>query len=139
MPGVATVSVQRRIEVDPDRAWEALADWGGLHERLVPGFVTDVHLQDSDRLVTFFTGTCVRERLISSDAEQRRLAWSIVDGPYSHHNGVGQMLPDTDGATRFVWTADLLPDELAPQTREMMERGIETAKATLEQAARGRT
>ncbi|HEX5308464.1 MAG TPA: SRPBCC family protein [Solirubrobacteraceae bacterium] len=134
---MATVSVQRHIDVSPDQAWEALADWGGLHERLVPGFVTDVQLDGGDRLVTFFTGMTLRERLIGSDGEQRRLAWSILDGPYSHHNGVGQMFAEPDGGTRFVWTADLLPDEAAAQTQQMMERGIDTAKATLEQAAAG--
>ena len=132
MPGMATISKERHIDVPPDQAWQALADWGALHQRLVPGFVTDVRLDGADRLVTFFTGTTVRERLISSDAQARRLVWSIVDGPYSHHNGAAQMLAHPDGGTRFTWTADLLPDELAPQTQEMMERGIDVAKQTLE-------
>lgn len=60
------------------------------------------------------------------------MAWSIVDGPYAHHNGVAQVFAAEDGTSRFVWTADLLPDELGQPTAEMMERGIETAKQTLE-------
>jgi len=65
----------------------------------------------------------------------RRLVWSIVDGPYAHHNGAAQVLAGDDGATRFVWIADLLPDELAQPTGELMERGIETIKQTLEAAS----
>ena len=76
-----------------------------------------------------------RERLITSDAERRRLVWSIIEGPYTHHNGAAQVLEDPDGKTRFVWTADLLPDELAQRTAEMMERGIEVVKSTLESNA----
>lgn len=45
------------------------------------------------------------------------------------------MLTGEDGETRFVWTADLLPNEAAPPTAEMMERGVETVKRTLEGAA----
>jgi hypothetical protein len=39
------------------------------------------------------------------------------------------------GTARFVWAADLLPDELAEVTGELMERGIETVKRTLEAGA----
>jgi hypothetical protein len=41
----------------------------------------------------------------------------------------------SDGGTRFVWIADLLPDEAAERTDQLMERGIDTVKATLESAA----
>ena len=81
---------------------------GGLHTRLVPGFVTDCRLDGEDRIVTFANGLTVRELLVDSDHDGRRLAWSVREGPYSHHHGVAQVLADGDG-TRFVWTADLLP------------------------------
>jgi hypothetical protein len=123
-----------RIEADPAAVWSALRDWGALHERLVPGFVVDTRLDGEDRIVTFFNGAVAREVLVARDDDARRLAWSIVDGPYSHHNGVAQVFAE-DGGTRFVWSADLLPDAAAATTAEMMERGIQTAKETLERAA----
>ena len=89
-------------------------------------------LDGEDRIVTFFNGAVARERLVDLSEEDRRLAWSIVDGPYSHHNGVAQAVANDDGTTRFVWVADLLPDELAEITAGLMERGIETVKKTLE-------
>jgi hypothetical protein len=103
-----------------------------LHERLVPGFAVDTSLDGTDRIVTFFNGAVARERLVDLNEEDRRLVWSIVDGPYSHHNGVAQVLADGGGSARFVWVADLLPDELAEVTEELMERGVETVKRTLE-------
>jgi hypothetical protein len=115
--------------------WDALRDWGAIHERLVPGFVTDARLDGDDRIVTFFNGAEMRELLVDLDDEARRLVWSIADGPYSHHNGVAQVLDDDDGRSRFVWRADLLPNELADLTGEMMERGIDVVKATLEAEA----
>jgi hypothetical protein len=132
---MATIYKERHIEVPVEDAWDALADWGALHERLVPGFVTDAHLDGADRIVSFFNGVTARERLVSSDAQARRLVWSIVDSPYSHHNGAAQVLAHHDGGTRFVWIADLLPDDLARPTDAMMERGIDTVKQTLESAA----
>jgi Polyketide cyclase / dehydrase and lipid transport len=133
---MASISKERTIEADPDEVWSALRDWGALHERLVPGFVIDTRLDGNDRIVTFFNGAVAREILIDLNDQDRRLAWSIVDGPYTHHNGVAQVLPNEDGTTRFLWIADLLPDELAQVTGDLMERGVDTVKSTLEAHSR---
>jgi Polyketide cyclase / dehydrase and lipid transport len=122
------------IDAEPAHVWSALSDWGALHERLVPGFVVDTQLDGNARIVTFDNGIVVRELLLDCDEEQRRLAWSIVDGPYAHHNGVAQVFALGTGRTRFVWTADLLPNELADRTRSMMEQGTAVVKQTLETA-----
>ena len=132
---MASIQKERTIEVSPEAVWDALSDWGAIHERLVPGFLVDTRLDGDDRIVTFFNGVVARERLVDLSQEERRLVWSIVDGPYAHHNGAAQVLAGEGGTSRFVWTADLLPDELAQPTAEMMERGIETVKQTLEAAA----
>jgi uncharacterized protein YndB with AHSA1/START domain len=129
---MATIRKERTIEATPEAVWEALRDWGAIHERLVPGFVVETRLDGDDRIVTFFNGAVARERLISLDEEERRLVWSIVEGPFTHHNGAAQVLADDDGSTRFVWIADLLPDAAATTTAELMERGIDTVKRTLE-------
>jgi hypothetical protein len=132
-------SIRKEIVIDcsPAQAWDALRDWGALHTRLAPGFVVDTRLDGADRIVTFFTGTVVREVLVDGDDGERRLAWSIVDQPYTHHNGVAQVLAEPGGGTRFVWVTDLLPDEAAGRTAEMMERGLdlEVIKQTLDRAA----
>lgn len=38
---MATIRVERSIEAPPEQVWDALRDWGAIHERLVPGFVVD--------------------------------------------------------------------------------------------------
>jgi hypothetical protein len=135
---MASITKQRTIGASPDEVWAALRDWGGLHVRLAPDFVTDVQVQDDgDRIVTFFNGAVARERLVDLSESERRLVWSIVEGPYTHHNGAAQVLVDADGSTRFVWVADLLPDELSAPTAAMMERGIEAVKVKLEADAQG--
>ncbi|HET8535747.1 MAG TPA: SRPBCC family protein [Solirubrobacteraceae bacterium] len=130
---MATIRIETTIDAPPADVWDALRDFGALHTRLAPGFAIDTKLEGDDRLVTFFTGTTVRERLISRDDAARRLAWTIVDGPYEHHNGAAQVLEE-DGATRFVWTSDLLPDTTAEPTRAMMQQGSEAIRRALESA-----
>jgi uncharacterized protein YndB with AHSA1/START domain len=127
-------SIRKEIQIDasPEDVWAAVRDWDALHERLVPGFVVDTRLDGEDRIVTFANGTVLREQLVDLDDEARRLVWSVVDGPYTHHNASAQVFSDEDKGARFVWTADLLPDELAAPTEEAMQQGTNVVKTTLE-------
>ena len=130
-------SIRREVTIDapPERVWDAVRDWGALHERLVPGFATDARVESGARVVTFFTGAVLTERIVTVDDGARRLVWTIVDGPYEHHNGSVEVHDAPDGRTLYVWVADLLPDAAAERTSEMMDRGCATLKETLEAAA----
>ncbi|MFJ8817885.1 SRPBCC family protein [Amycolatopsis thermoflava] len=132
---MASIRTEILIGTPLDVVWAALRDWGALHERLAPGFVTDTRLDGTDRIVTFFDGTVVREVLVDLDDDAHRLVWSVVGGPYTHHNGVAQVFADGPGRTRFVWVADLLPGDLAARTGALMEQGIAVIKETLEAQA----
>jgi hypothetical protein len=132
---MASIRTETLIDVPLDEAWAALRDWGALHQRLAPGFVTDTRLDGEDRIVTFFDGAVVREVLVDLDDDSHRLAWTIVDGPYTHHNGSAQVFAEEHGRTRFAWTTDLLPNDLAAGTAERMERGISVIRDALEAAA----
>jgi len=132
---VPTVRQEIEIDAPPEKVWDALRDFGAVHERLVPGFVTECTMDGPDRIVTFANGATYREVLIDSDDETRRLAWSIVDGPYRHHNGAAQVFDGEGDGSRFVWTSDLLADdEVIAQTDAAMQMGIATVKKTLEAA-----
>lgn len=129
---MASIRKEITIDASPEDVWAAARDWGALHERLVPGFVVDTRLEGDDRIVTFFNGTVLRERLVDLDDQARRLVWSVVDGPYTHHNGSTQVFPEEGGRARFVWAADLLPNDLAEVTDTFMEQGVNVVKKTLE-------
>lgn len=130
-------SIRKVIHIDasPALVWDALRDVGALHKRLVPGFVKDTHMEGNTRVVTFGNGMVAREEIVGVDDDTRRVAWAIVGGQFRHYNGAARVTDDEDGGSWFVWTADLLPDELAGQVEEMMAAGILVIKKTLDGAA----
>ena len=134
---MASINSEIRINADPDAVWDALRDVGALHQRLAPGFVTDVHLEEGARVVTFGNGLVLRELIVDVDDAARRVAWSVVGGPMTHHNASAQVFTDGEGRSRFVWIADLLPHHLAPTVAAMMDEGLAVIKRTLERTARG--
>jgi hypothetical protein len=127
-------SVHREIVVDRPAAavWDALADVGALHTRLVRGFVTDCRLERGARVVTFANGIVARELIVDVDPERRRVAWSVVGGRLSHHNASAQAFAAGDGACRILWIADFLPDDHAAAIAAMVEQGLAAMKTTLE-------
>jgi hypothetical protein len=64
---MASIRKETVIDTRPEDAWAALRDWGALHERLAPGFVTDTRRDGDNRIVTFANGSVVREVLIDLD------------------------------------------------------------------------
>jgi polyketide cyclase/dehydrase/lipid transport protein len=132
---MASIRSDTLINAPLKEVWAALRDWGALHQRLAPGFITDTRLDAGDRIVTFSDGAVVREVLVDLDDDAHRLVWTIVDGPYTHHNGSAQLFSVENGQTRFVWTTDLLPNELAAPTAQRMQQGTTVIKETLETAA----
>jgi hypothetical protein len=129
---MASIRKETVIHASAEDVWDALRDFGALHERLAPGFATDLRLEGGDRIVTFASGAVLREVLVTCDEEERRLVWSIVGGPYRHHNGSAQVFEEPGGGCRFVWTSDLLPDELGPATAAAMDQGLAAIKAAQE-------
>ena len=67
---MASIHKEILIDASPDHVWDALRDFGALHTRLVPGFVTDTKLDGDARIVTFANGTVAREILVDCDDTQ---------------------------------------------------------------------
>jgi hypothetical protein len=76
---MGSVRKELTINAKPEDVWDAVRDFGALHTRLVPGFVTDARLDGSDRIVTFISGAVQREPLVDLDDRARRLVYSAVD------------------------------------------------------------
>ncbi|QCI65483.1 SRPBCC family protein [Phreatobacter stygius] len=124
------------IEAGPDHVWAAVRDYGQVHTRLAPGFVTGTTLEGDLRVVTFASGLMLRELIVDVDDQARRLAWAAIEGRATHHNGSLQVFAEDSGASRLVWITDILPHELAPPIGAIMAEGMVVMKRTLEQSAR---
>jgi hypothetical protein len=129
---MATIRKEFRTAAPAAKVWDKLRDFGAVHE-LARGFVTDTKLEEGGavRLVTFVNGVQVREWLVTRDDGARRLVYAIRDNPrYSHYSASAQVFEDGAGS-RFVWTVDFLPDELAGMQSAAMEAGAQAMAATL--------
>ena len=136
---MATIRRDISTTARPGDVWDAMRDVGALHTRLVPGFVTDTHLEPGARIVTFGNGRVVREAIVTIDDDERRLVWSASGGSLTHHNGSVQVFTAPDGTASVVWIADVLPDEAAGTIGAMMEEGMAVMKLTLDRLAERET
>ncbi|WP_339029937.1 SRPBCC family protein [Bradyrhizobium symbiodeficiens] len=102
--------------------WDAVRDFGALHERLAPGFVTACALDGDARIVTFANGSVAREILVDCDDARQRLVYAISNERLKHYSASVQVIADGERRSRLVWIIDMLPNELAAyvegQTKE---------------------
>ena len=127
-------SIRKEMEIDRSKefVWDAIRDVGAIHKRLVPGFVVDCYLEGDSRIVTFANGMVARELIVDVDDKTCRHSWSARGEPLTHHNASIQVFSRGDDKCRVVWIADLMPNEVAETVGEMIQRGLDTMKGTLE-------
>jgi hypothetical protein len=130
---MATIRNEISIEASAEDVWQAMRDFGAVHERVVPGFVTECRLEGDARVLKFANGFVARERLVDIDDQARRLVYAITEGLGEHYNGSVQVVSEAPARCRVVWLIDLLPNELAPQVHAMAEHGVAAMKRALNQ------
>jgi len=131
---MASIRNEIAVRASPGHVWDAVRDFGAVHQRVAPGFLTDSRLEGDDvRVVTFANGAVARETLVSSNDESRRLVYAIMDQRFKHYSASVQVLAEGEGS-RVVWIIDLLPDDLAGHVTQMAQQGAAAMKAALEKA-----
>ncbi|MGY3078677.1 hypothetical protein ACVWZZ_005085 [Bradyrhizobium sp. LM6.10] len=93
--------------------WDAVRDFGALHQRLAPGFVTACTIDGDARVVTFANGSVAREVLVDCDDARQRLVYAINSERLKHYSASVQVIAEGDARCRLVWIIDMLPNELA--------------------------
>ncbi|MDN4985539.1 SRPBCC family protein [Bradyrhizobium sp. WYCCWR 13022] len=104
--------------------WDAVRDFGALHQRLVPGFVTTCSLDGDARIVTFANGSVAREVLVDCDDGRQRLVYAINNERLKHYSASVQVIADGEATCRLVWIIDMLPNELAPYVQEQTKAAV---------------
>lgn len=132
---MASIHKDILIDAHPDDVWDALRDFGAVHTRLAPGFVTDTKLDGDARIVTFANGSVARETLVDCDDKRRRLVYAIASERLKQHSASAQVFAESDGRTRFVWITDVLPNEIAPYISAQMDQGVLAMQKALGRSA----
>jgi len=104
--------------------WDAVHDFGALHQRLVPGFVTACSLDGDARIVTFANGSVARETLVDCDDARQRLVYAINSERLKHYSASVQVIAEGEAKCRLVWIIDMLPNELAAYVQEQTKAAV---------------
>ena len=122
---MASIHKDIPLDASPAEVWDAVRDFGALHTRLVPGFVTDTKLDGDARIVTFASGNVARELLVGCDDAHKRLAYAIAANErVQHYAGSVQVIADGATHSRMIWIVDVLPNEIAPFISAQMDLGV---------------
>ena len=130
-------SIRKDIPIDahPDEVWDAVRDFGAVHRRLAPGFVTDARLEGDVRIVTFHNDTVARELKFDCDDARQRLVYAVISDRVKHYNASVQVTADGEAGTRMIWIVDVLPNEIAPYISGQMDLAVLAMQKTLERRA----
>ncbi|WP_425992742.1 SRPBCC family protein [Afipia sp. DC4300-2b1] len=129
---MASIQKEFAIASSAHDVWDAVRDFGAVHTRLAPGFVTNAVMDGDSRLVTFSNGTNAREILVDCDDAKRRLVYAIASERIRQHSASVQIHEDGDRRSKFVWTVDVLPNEIAPYISGQMDLSIAAIKKRFE-------
>jgi Polyketide cyclase / dehydrase and lipid transport len=129
---MATIRKDIQINASAGAVWDAVRDVGAVHERLTPGIVTRTVLDGKTRQVTFANGRTIREQIVTIDDTARRLAYAAIGGLASHHNASIEVIEEGPDRSRLVWITDVLPDDVVPPIRALVEQGAAAMKRTIE-------
>jgi hypothetical protein len=118
-------SIHKDISLDarPDDVWAAVRDYGAVHQRVAPGFVTDCRLDGDARIVTFANGNVARELLVTMDDARKRLVYAVVSERVKQHSASIQIVADGENRSRMIWITDVLPNEIGPYIDSQMDLG----------------
>jgi hypothetical protein len=130
---MASIYREMLVNVEPERAWAALRDTGAA-ARLFAGVLRACVLDGDVRTVTFESGLTLREQIVALDEDRRRIAYTVLDGRFVHHNASMQVVAQPPGMSRFVWITDLLPGSAAAAVEPLVEAGCAAFKRNLEAA-----
>src|ERR1700751_3541696 len=99
---MASIAKEFSLHASADEVWDALKDFGALHTRLVPGFVTNTKLDGDVRTVTFANGSVAKEYLVSVVEAAHRLVYGIAPNERVRHYSASAQVFANGDRMRFV-------------------------------------
>lgn len=130
---MASIYQDIAVNARADDVWDAVRDFGAVHQRLGPGFAIDCKLDGNARIVTFHNGNVAREEFVDCDEARRRLVYAIPGNErVKHYNASVQVFTDGESRSRIVWIIDVLPNEIAPYISGQMDLAVAAMQKALQ-------
>jgi hypothetical protein len=120
---MASIYKDISLDANADDVWAAVRDYGAVHQRVAPGFVTDCRLDGDARIVTFANGNIAQELLVTMDDARKRLVYAVISERVKQHSASIQIVADGDKRSRMTWITDVLPNEIGPYIDSQMDLG----------------
>jgi hypothetical protein len=131
---MASIHTEFIVDADATQVWKIIGDWASGPVEMARGHVVSSRAEGPVRVVTFADGRVARERLITRDDENRRIVYAVIGDTVrpDHDNAVMHIVAEGNGRCRFIWSRDVLPDELAEPFLASMRQASPIIKRTLE-------
>ena len=130
--GDKVTSIKREIHIDrpAEAVWAIVGNVGSMD--WVPGVIGST-IDGSIRTCDLGEGAVLKERILSMDEAARYYEYTIVETrmPVSFYRASMEVVADGTGS-RFIWTAQVEPDDLGPTIEAALEGGAQALKARLE-------
>jgi hypothetical protein len=129
---MASITQRTTVDVGAETAWAALRNVAEAHKLFAP-VLTDCQLSADTRTVRFANGLVVHERIIDVDDAERRVAYTVLDGPgMTYHHASMRIEHAGSEHCLFVWTTDFLPEAADKVLSSLIEQGTSALKRNLE-------
>lgn len=96
-------------------------------------FLGEVTLDGDRRTCSLGDLGVLDERILSVDAERRRVAYTIQTSPlgFEHHSASMSVHTDADGRTTITWITDFAPGSLAGHVEPLIDQGVASITGAL--------
>ncbi|MFY0681039.1 MAG: SRPBCC family protein [Thalassovita sp.] len=117
---MATISKTIPAASGVQNAWKMVSNIGAV-DKLVD-MIQSCELHDDLRICTLEDGQSIKEKIITVDADAKRLVYTITEGPMPiEFHCASVVVSATEHAAELTWTVDVKPDALAAPLSDMMD------------------
>lgn len=123
---MGTIHLTADIDAPAAEVWDRVSKLDAAAELTNMIAAVEV-LGDDERVCSTADGGRIVERIISTDDDAMRQAYTVVEGPFGHeHHNASLQVFDNGDTSRLAWITDLLPDALAEHIHVTLEAEFAT-------------
>ena len=129
-----TIEEKRSFNVSPKMIWKIISDLS--RSDWVPG-VESITLEDNVRTFKMQGMGRLVEKILKCDHDALELEYSAIEtlAPINHHLAKIKLVSNKDGATEFIWTTEIDPEEFADAILQGMVSSLDQLELVLSETS----